>query len=117
MFHPSLLRLFLDGHFETTPPDYFLDDLTDVPVHAILPNFPYLRAQVKRSPHEDELFWLPAGYEPKKFDKNTSVDEDTTLINDPDHNISDFSKTMNANTSQIGVHAVCEVSVLHVSRW
>ena len=46
---------FLDGHFETTP-DNDLDDLTDVPVHAILPNFPDLEAQVKRTPHEDEEF-------------------------------------------------------------
>ena len=47
--------LFLDGHFETTP-DYDLDDLTDVSVHAILPNFPEQKAQVKRTPHEDEEF-------------------------------------------------------------
>ena len=52
MFHPSLLLLFLDGHFETTP-DY---DLTDFDVHDFLSNFPYLEAQVKRTPHEDELF-------------------------------------------------------------
>ena len=54
MFHPSLLLsflLFLDGHFETTP-DY---DLTDFDVHDFLPNFPDLNAQVKRTPHEDEL--------------------------------------------------------------
>ena len=30
------------------------------------------------------------GSEPNKFDKNTSVDDDTTLINDPNHNFSDF---------------------------
>ena len=30
--------------------------------------------------------------EPKKFDKNTSVDSDTMLTNDPNHNFSDFSK-------------------------
>ena len=60
------------------------------------------------------------GYDPKKFGKNTSVDDDTTLINDPDQNTSDFSKTMNENTSQFGVHTVFESSVLHVShslRW
>ena len=38
------------------------------------------------------------GCEPQKFDKNTSVDDDTTLINDPDHNISDFSKTTRTRT-------------------
>ena len=53
MFHPSLLLLFLNGHFETTP-DYDLDNLTDVSVHTILPDFPDLKALVKRTPHEDE---------------------------------------------------------------
>ena len=53
MFHPYLLLsslLFLDGHFETTP-DY---DLTDFGVHDFLPNFTDIKAQVKRTPHEDE---------------------------------------------------------------
>ena len=44
--------LFLDGHFETTP-DY---DLTDFDVHDFLPNFANLKAEVKRTPHEDEEF-------------------------------------------------------------
>ena len=57
----------------------------------------------------------PQVMSPKKFDKNTSVDDDTTLIKDPDHNISDFSKTTNENTSQFGVHTLFESSVLHVS--
>ena len=52
MFHPSLLLLFLDGHFETTP-DY---DLIDFDVHDFLPNFSDLKAQVKITPLEDELF-------------------------------------------------------------
>ena len=120
MLHPSLLLLFFDGHFETTPDLY---DLTDFDVHDFLPNFPELKAQVKRTPHEVEEFGYLAlsvpytGYEPKKFDKNTSVDDDTTLINDPDHNISDFSKTTNENTGQFCVHTVFESSVLHVSHW
>ena len=69
MFHPSLLLLFIDGHFETFPD---LDDLTDVSVHAILPNFPDLKAQVKHTPHEDGEFGYLAksdantGNEPKK---------------------------------------------------
>ena len=114
-FHPSLLLLFLDCHFETSP-DH---DLTDFDVHDFLPNFPDLKAQVKRTPHEDELFGYRAksalnrGYEPKNFDKNTSVDDEATLINDPYHNFWDFSKTMNDNTRQIGVHTVFESSVLH----
>ena len=112
MFHPSSLLsllLFLDGHFETTP----LDDYTDDPVHDFLPNFPDLTAQVERSPHEDELFGYPAksalntGYEPKKFDKITSVDDHTTLINDPDHNISDFSRTTNEKTLVNSVFPQC----------
>ena len=116
MFHPSLLLsflLFLDGHFETTP-DY---DLTDFDVHDFLPNFPDLNAQVKRAPHEDELFGylaksaLNTGYEPNKFNKNTSVDEDAMPINDPDNNFSDFSWATNENTSQFGVHTLFESSV------
>ena len=63
MFHPSLLLLFLDGHFETFPD---LDDLTDVSVHAILPNFPDLKAQVKRTPHEDEEFGYLADSTPSE---------------------------------------------------
>ena len=43
------------------------------------------------------------------------MDDDATLINHPDHNISDFSKTTNENTSQLGAHAVFESSVSHVS--
>ena len=95
MFHPSLLLLFLDGHFETTP-GY---DLTDFDVHDFLLNFPDLKAQFKRTPREDEEFGYLAkavpntGYEPKDFDKITSADGDRTLINDPNYdNISDFSK-------------------------
>ena len=93
MFHPSLLLLILDGHVETTP-DY---DLTDFDVHDFLPKFTDLKSQVKRTRHEDEEFGclaksvLNTGYEPKEFDKNTSVDSDTMRINDQDHNISDFS--------------------------
>ena len=33
-------------------------------------------------------FLPPTGYEPKEFDKITSVGNDTTLINDPDHSTS-----------------------------
>ena len=92
---PVFAPAVFDGHFETTA-DY---DLTDFDVHDFLPNFPDLKAQVKRTPPEDELFgylakFLPhTGYEPKEFDKITSVDIDTILINDPNHDFSDFSKT------------------------
>ena len=57
------------------------------------------------------------GYEPKEFDKITSVDSDTMLINDPDHNTSDTSKTMNENTGQFGILTVFESSVVHVCHW
>ena len=96
-FHPSSLH----GHFET--------NLTDAPVHTILPNFADLKARVKRTPHEDKQSGCLAksvfftGYEPKEFDKITFVDDDTTLMNDPDHNISDFSKTTCENSRQFGV--------------
>ena len=52
-------------------------------------------------------------YEPNEFD--TSVDDDTMLIGDPDHKNSDISKTTNENTGQFGVLTVFESSVLHVS--
>ena len=51
------------------------------------------------------------GYEPKEFDKITSVDDDTMLINNPTHNFSDFSKTTNENTRQFCVPTVFESSV------
>ena len=55
------------------------------------------------------------GYEPKKFDKITSVDDDTMLINDPNDNFSDFTKTTNENTRHFGVPTVFESSVSRVS--
>ena len=46
-------------------------------------------------------------YEPKKFDKITSVDSDMMLIDDPDlDGISDFSKTIRENTELFGVPTV-----------
>ena len=111
IFHPSLLLLFLDCHSRPRPHRLWRPRLP-----AELSD---LKAQVKRTPHEDELFGyraksaLNTGYEPKKFDKNTSVDDDATLINDPDHNFWDFSKTMNENARQFGVHTVFESSVLN----
>ena len=79
---------------------------------------PLLEAQVKRTPH-DELFGylaksaLNRGYEPKKFDKITSVDNDTTLTDD----IYDFFEIHRKNIGQFGVSAVFEFSVSHVSHW
>ena len=54
---------------------------------------------------------------PKELDKTTSVDGDRTPINDPDHDISNFSKnTPNENTGLFGVPRVFKSSVSHVSR-
>ena len=44
---------FFDGHFETI---FWLCFFADFDVHDFLLNFPDLKAQVKRTPHEDELF-------------------------------------------------------------
>ena len=63
MFHPSLLLLFLDGHFQTTP-HY---DLTDFDIHDFLPNSHHLKAKVKRTPPEDELFGYLAKFLPPTF--------------------------------------------------
>ena len=92
MTHLSLL--FLDSHFETTP-DCDLDDFTDDTIHKFFPYFPVLgaphRTCIAKFGYLARSRALKTGYEPNKFDKNTSVDDDTTLINDPDHT-SDFSK-------------------------
>ena len=106
MSHPPWL--FPHGHFETTPDNDFTDD----PVHVFLPNFPVLKAQDIRNsaPASRSL-----ANESKKFDKNTSVDDETTLINDPNHNISNFSKTTKENIGQFGVPTVFETSASHVS--
>ena len=115
MFHPSLL--FLRGHFETTP-DY---DFTDDPIHMILLYRPKSAGHAPLSTCMAKLGYLAqsdanTGCDPNEFDKITSVDDDTMLINDPNHNFSDFSKTTNKNIRQFGVLTVFESSVLHVSR-
>ena len=99
MSHPSLL--FLDGHFETIP---------DFDVHTFLPCLPVLQAQgmrISARAARSLAIWpksaLNTGFEPKKFDKITSVDSDTMLIDDPDLNeISDFSKNTEAKKACIG---------------
>ena len=56
------------------------------------------------------------GYEPKKFDKMTSVDNYTMLVDDPDlDEISNFSKNTRENTGLFGVPTLFESSVSHVS--
>ena len=82
-----LPRCFLDGHFETYP------DFTDDPIHMIFSYFLVLKS-AGHAPLRTciEMFgylaWTDANtsYEPKEIDKITSVDNNTMLINDPNHN-------------------------------
>ena len=104
MFHPSLLCLYI--HFGIT----FLS--------TSLPNFPVLKAQdTRHSAHASYLAksYANTGYEPTEFDKITSVQNDTMFINDPDHNISDFSKNTHENKGLFGVLTMFESSVSYVS--
>ena len=49
------------------------------------------------------------GFQPKEFDKVTSVDGDATPINDPNYDtISEFSKTTRENTGLFGVSTMSE---------
>ena len=59
----------------------------------------------------------PTGYEPKLLDKNISVDDDMTPINDPDHDsISDLSRTTRQGTRLFCDPTMCENTyVSHVS--
>ena len=109
--HVSLL--FLHGHFETNPDT----DLTDSDIHMI-PYFPVPKsaghAQLRTC--IAKFGYLPksdanTGYERKEFEKITFVENDAILINDPNHNFSDFSKTTNEDTRQFGVPTVFESSV------
>ena len=110
MFHPSLL--FPHGHFDTS-----------FPSAPSLPNCSRSesagQAHFRTSGGEFGYLADPAhstGYEPKEFDKITSADGDTTLINDPNFdNISDFSKIIIENTGLLGVLTMFESSVSHVS--
>ena len=95
--------------------------MTSLTIHMFLPYFPVLEAQdTRHSAHASRsLATWPSQMQtqvmsPNEFDKIISVD-DTMLINDPNHNFSDFLKTTNENTRQFGVPTVFESSVLHVS--
>ena len=96
--------------------------MTSLTIHMFLPYFPVLKAQdTRHSAHASRsLATWPSqmqtqGMSPNEFDKIISVDDDTMLINDPNHNFFDFLKTRNENTRQFGVPTVFESSVLHVS--
>ena len=109
VIHPSLL--FPHGHFETTP-DYDFTDDSDI--HKFLSYFPVLKPQDMRhsAPASRSLATWPSQMQtqvmsPKSSTRSiTSADSDTVLINDLNHNFSNFSKTTNENTRQIGVPTV-----------
>ena len=69
--------------------------LTSTTSHRIFPTWKR-RSSALRTRTSCLAIWpsppSTGGYEPKKFDKITSVDNDTTLTDDPDHDIYDFSK-------------------------
>ena len=117
MIHLSLL--LLQGHFENNP-DH---DFNDKPLHTIFPYFPVLKAQDMRNSAvaSRSLATKPnqmqqnTSFTPNELDKIISMDLDKTLINDPNHNFSDFSTATNENTGQFRVPTVFECSVSHVS--
>ena len=103
MCHPPSL-LFPHGHFETTFPSAPSSSNCTRPESA---------GQAHFRTNAEEFGYLAdpghsTGYEPKEFDKVTSVDGDTTPINDPDlDRISDFSKTTRESTGLFDVpHSV-----------
>ena len=108
-------------HLSQSPYDDSLSLSLDCPVRTLLPYLLVLKVHGMRHSARGREVWLSGqvrlntGYETKGFDKITSVDSDTMLINEPNHNFSDFSKTTNENTGQFGVPTVFESSVSHVS--
>ena len=103
MFHPPSL-LFLHGHFETT-----------FPSAPLLPYYAHLRASSEKFGYLAKSA-LDTGYEPNKFDRITSVGNDTMLIDDPDlSEISDFSKNTHQNKRLFDVLTMFESSVSNVS--
>ena len=111
MFHPPSL-LFPHGHFETT----FLSAPS-----SSNGTRPESAGQAHFRTSAEEFGYLAdpthsTSFEPREFDRTTSVDGDTTTINDPNQDsISDFSKTTRENTGLFGVPAMFETSVSHVS--
>ena len=96
MFHPPSL-LFPHGHFDTMFPSAPSSSSVTRPRSAG-------QAHPRTCADPTHL----RGYEPKEFDKISSVDGDTTPINDPDHDsISDFSKTTRENTGLFVVFPQC----------
>ena len=111
MFHPPSL-LFPHGHFDTTLPSTPSSSSITRPKSA---GQAHLRTCAGEFGYLVDPTHLTS-YEPKEFDKTTSVDGDMTPINDPDHDsISDFSKTTRENTGLFNVPTVFETSVSHVS--
>ena len=118
MFHPFLLLsslLFLDGHFETTP-DY---DLTDFDVQDLPQNFPDLEAQVKRTPHEDELsgYLAKPAFIRRFWAQEVRQDHICGQWHDAHWRYLRLFENHRKNIGQFGVSAVFEFSVSHISHW
>ena len=104
MFHPSSFAV---------PPRSLWDHPHDVPVRTVLPNFPDLKAQVKRTPHV--ATWPSPSSSQVMNPRSSTRTLSWMLTRRSSTIISDFSKTTNENTRQFGVSTVFEPSVLHVS--
>ena len=78
--------------------------------------YPDPKARVQRTTTDSAH---STSYEPKQPDKTTSVNGDTTPINDPDHdNISDFSKTHTRDHwTARSSHSVWTLCFVDFSRW
>ena len=122
MFHPSLLMsslLFLDGHFETTPDC----DLTDFDVHDFPQNFPDLKAQVKRTPNEDELsgYLAKSAFNRRLWAQEVRQDHICGQWHDAHWRSRPrylrLFENHRRNIGQFGVSAEFEFSVSHVFHW
>ena len=112
-FELESVNQFLHGYFDTA----FPSAQSCRAVHHPKARVKRTSARTPRSLATWPESGLHTGYEPKEFDKITSVDGDTTPINDPNHNsISDFSKTTRENIGLFRVPTMFETFVSHDSR-
>ena len=94
MFHPPPL-LFSDGHFD----EHFS---SPTPLSSL--SWPKIAGHAHSHTSGEEIIYMaasstPTGYEPQLLDKNNSVDDDMTSINDPEHDsIAELSKTTREGT-------------------
>ena len=105
MFRPPSL-LFPHGHFDTT-----------FPSAQSLPSFIRPKSAKRTSARAPRsLATWPSPVSTQVMSPSSSTADDTTPINDPDHeSISDLSKTTRENTGLFGVPTVFGTSVSHVS--